>query len=425
MRIFLLPFLLAVIAAGQSIDTAEAERYFADAQQVCAADAGKLWGVSLCGPLLFADPATRTVVANQADAEGKLRKEGKVFAGTLPPEVGIANTGIDWAGVRWTMLRWPLPSAELGRKRLLAHEMFHRVQPRIGIQMSNPANAHLDSLEGRIWLQMEYRALASALNSEGEVRNRATGDALLFRKKRQSISTAATADENALELNEGTAEYTGIALRGATPAENRALIAERLKSNQAQAGYARAFAYTTGPAWGLLLDEIAPGWRKRILRAGSFSALAPASAQPESTDSADSRAAKYDYAALRAAEEKRAREHEALLASYLTKFVDGPVLILPVVDNFSFGFDPLGAETLGNSGTVYKNFNASDAWGVLEAPGGALLVRNQQGMFTRVVLPAPKAASDTKGEGWQLKLAAGWKLAPGERAGDFTVARAE
>lgn len=421
----LLLFAPTAVAQEQGIDVAEAGRYFHEAQQVCAADAGSLWGVSLCGPLLFADPATRRVVANQADAEGKLRKEGNVFAGTLPPEVGIANTGIDWAGVRWTMLRWPLPSAELGRRRLLAHEMFHRIQPQLGLPMTNPANAHLDTLEGRTWLQMEYRALAAALKSEGKARNRAISDALLFRRKRQATSAAASADENALELNEGTAEYTGIALRGSAPAENRAFIAERLKNNEAQPGYARAFAYTTGPAWGLLLDEIAPGWRKRIIRRGSFIALLPASAQPRPADNAESRAAAYDYAPLRAAEEKRTKERETLLASYRKKFVDGPVLILPVVDNFSFGFDPLGAETLEGAGTVYRSFNASDSWGVLDAPGGALLVRNQQGLFTRVVLPAPASPGESKGKGWELRLAEGWKLAPAERAGDLTVSKSD
>lgn len=423
MRAFVLVILLAATAdAQQGINLTEAERYFADAQQVCTADAGKLWGVSLCGPLLFADPQTRTAVGNRADAEGKLQKQGNVYVGALPAEVGIANTGTDWAGVRWTMLMWPLPAAEVARKRLLAHEMFHRIQPQIGVPMSNPSNAHLDSLEGRVWLQMEYRALVDALTREGEGRARAVRDALLFRAKRHTLFPAAAAEENALELNEGTAEYTGIALRGPAPAENRVFIAERLQKNQGQAGYARAFAYTTGPAWGLLLDEIAPGWRKQIVKAGAFPALLPPTLWPEGSESAEARASVYHYAALRAAEEGRAREREELLASLRKKFVEGPVLVLPVVDKFSFGFDPFGAETLEGAGTVYRNFNASDSWGVLQAPGGALMVRNEQGQFTRVVLPAP-ASGETKGEGWELKLAEGWKLVPGARAGDFIVAQ--
>jgi hypothetical protein len=45
--------LATTAAAQQGINLAEAEQYFADAQQVCKADAGKLWGVSLCGPLLL------------------------------------------------------------------------------------------------------------------------------------------------------------------------------------------------------------------------------------------------------------------------------------------------------------------------------------------------------------------------------------
>jgi hypothetical protein len=418
--------LLSAAGAAQSgINLAEAERWFADAQEVCTVDRGKLWGISLCGPLLFADPTTHTVAANRADAEGRLQRRGKLFVGALPPEVGIANTGIDWAGVRWTMLRWPLPVAEVARKRLLAHEMFHRVQPQLGFKLANPTNAHLDTVDGRIWLQMEYRALAAALSRQGEARRRALADALLFRKKRQALSPAAAADENALELNEGASEYTGIALRGPTPAENRAFISDRLQKNEGQSGYARAFAYSTGPAWGLLLDEMAPGWRRQVIKAGSFSALVPPSLLPEANESAETRAAAYNYGALRSAEEARTKERERLLASYRKKFVAGPVLVLPVVDNFSFGFDPLGAETLENAGTFYRTFNASDSWGVLDAPGGALLLRNEKGLFTRVILPAPASSKEARGEGWELKLAAGWKLVPGDRAGDFTVAKSD
>jgi hypothetical protein len=53
------------------------------------------------------------------------------------------------------------------------------------------------------------------------------------------------------------------------------------------------------------------------------------------------------------------------------------------------------------------------------------MVRNDKGLFTQVILPAPVSAAHSKGEGWELKLAAGWKLVPGKRAGDFTVARGE
>src|SRR5262245_10867573 len=70
-----------------ALDPALAAQYFSEATEVCTRDGGRLWGVSLCGPMLFADPVTRAVAANQPDKEGRLRPQGEVFTGALPPEV--------------------------------------------------------------------------------------------------------------------------------------------------------------------------------------------------------------------------------------------------------------------------------------------------------------------------------------------------
>lgn len=104
-----LPVIVALTctaAHGQepAINPQLAAQYFSEAREVCARDAGRLWGVSLCGPMLFADPATRAVVANQPDKENRLRPHGEVFIGAAPPETVIANTATEWAGVKWTMV---------------------------------------------------------------------------------------------------------------------------------------------------------------------------------------------------------------------------------------------------------------------------------------------------------------------------------
>lgn len=58
------------------------------------------------------------------------------------------------------MLVWPMiPEARLTRQKMLAHEMFHRVQPELHLLVTDTPNLHLDTEEGRIWLQLECRAL--------------------------------------------------------------------------------------------------------------------------------------------------------------------------------------------------------------------------------------------------------------------------
>lgn len=62
--------------------------------------------------MIFVDLQTRTVVANQADAESHLTKDGNVFIGKLPENMNIANTAIQWAGGR----------LDLGTKRRLERD---------------------------------------------------------------------------------------------------------------------------------------------------------------------------------------------------------------------------------------------------------------------------------------------------------------
>src|ERR1700756_2001819 len=116
--------LLAAIAPQQG---------FEELRAMCARDAGRMWGVNLCGPTMIVDRQTRAVAASQP------------APATLPPQIGIANTAVDWNGVRWTMIAGPLPEDAFARRMLLAHESFHRVQAGLGFPATSPANAHLDS----------------------------------------------------------------------------------------------------------------------------------------------------------------------------------------------------------------------------------------------------------------------------------------
>src|SRR5467141_4614665 len=240
-----------VLPQQPAIDRALAKQYFAEAKSVSDKDNGALWTVPLCGPLLFVDPDTRDAVANQADLEGKLKPANGVFAGTASPTLGVANTAVTWAGVEWTMVMWPPPQYKSPRMRLMLHECFHRVQEKIGLPPADPMNGHLDSLDGRIWLQMEWRALEHALWQRGEERRRDIADALYFRNFRRSLFPGAAARENTLEMHEGMAEYTGVMLSPPPPDEFAVVAASILRSAPTRTqSYARSFAYTSGPAYG-------------------------------------------------------------------------------------------------------------------------------------------------------------------------------
>jgi hypothetical protein len=104
---------------------------------------------------------------------------------------------------------------------LIAHELFHRMQGQLYLpKMRGGNNLHLDMLDGRYYLRLEWRALGSALKANTDVnRRKAAFDALVFRGARYQIFPDAAEQEQALELNEGLAEYTGVRAGNSTPAK--------------------------------------------------------------------------------------------------------------------------------------------------------------------------------------------------------------
>ena len=154
-----------VAAQGQqspTIDLDQAKSIFQEAKELFATERASFWGRSLDGPTMFVDATSRFVVANQADADGQLQPSAGVFVGQLPQQVMAANTSVDWNGTRWTMLLWPLPADEQTRKVLLAHEAWHRIQGELGFPQSGASNEHLDSLEGRYLLQLEWASVGNS-----------------------------------------------------------------------------------------------------------------------------------------------------------------------------------------------------------------------------------------------------------------------
>jgi len=407
------------------IDLGEARRAFAAAENASTVDAGTLWGAALYGPLFLVDPGSRSVVANRPDPQGLLREQDGVWVGTLSEEINPANTAVDWAGLRWTMVLWPPPTIPHARNRLLLHELFHRIQEDVGLAAENPTNGHLDTRDGRIWMRLEMRALAEALASRGSGRVASIRDALDFRAHRRSLFPDAAAEEDALERNEGMAEYTGLVLSG-LPGE---VLADRaavdLERREASDSFSRSFAYGTGPAYGVLLDESGRPWREELVRGATLGELlASAYAIEASRAPAEGRVAWYNGERVIAIEAAREVERLAREAELRARFVDGPVLQLAPGAEFSFSFDPNDAVNLEGLGTVYGSSRVTDVWGILEVDsGGALFLRNEQGWFTGVVVPVPAGATTAPvaGEGWSLDLANGWELARGERAGDWVV----
>jgi hypothetical protein len=435
---FVLPFLAvlgqAAVACSQPtptgkpapIDLELAKTYFGEARRLAESDGGQLWGKSLAGPLLFVEPRTRSAVANQADAEKKLKPAGGLFVGTLPASVPLANTAVRWAGTHWSMILWPLPSDKAERSVMLMHESWHRIQTDLGLPTTDPTNVHLDTLPGRYWLELEWRALSRALSSTGDGQSQALEDALRFREFRRGLFQTARADENKLELNEGLAEYTGLKLSGQTDAEQRRHLVKHFETYPTLfPTYVRSFAYLTGPAYGLLLDQHAAGWLRKIKPGDDLGELLAAGLHLQLTrqteNSARQRAARYDGERLWAAETAREQARLAKVAAFRRLLVDGPVLTLPL-SKFQMSFNPSQLVPIAGVGTVYPTLTVIAPWGKLEVHNASLITSD----FKQACVTAPLKAEETTlvGAGWELHLNAGWKAVNGERKRDWKLVRA-
>ncbi len=405
-------------------DLSRAAGFFREARALSDRDGQKMWGLTMYGPMMFVEPQSRTIMANQADLEGKLKERNGVYIGSLPKNINVANTAVAWADVHWTMIMWPLPEDATDRQRLMAHELWHRIQGDLRLSSSDGRNAHLDTQDGRAFMQLEWRALAAALKAEGGTRRRAIEDALFFRAHRRSLFPESAGQEHALEMNEGLAEYTGVVLSESTRdnAERRAIVGWNMGPEKKT--FVRSFAYASGPAYGVLLDVTAANWRNHLSAKSDFGAILEKalgiSLSAELSSQVEHRAKRYDGDALFASEARREKERLARLAGYRVRFITGPILTIPL-QNMNIQFNPGNLVPLDDLGTVYPNLRITDLWGVLEVENDALLASNWQTVF--VTAPSLASGSKLNGDGWTLELKNGWQAKPGNRAGDFEIAR--
>ena len=422
----LLLFITHSAAQSPTIDTKLAAQYFRQLKQTSDRDAGKTWGLALYGPILLVDPRSRNVVANQADLENKLVPQDGVFVGTFPRDVNPANTAINWAGIHWTMVMWPVSEFRQARERLFLHECFHRLQEKLGLPARDAVNAHLDTLNGRIWIQMEWRALERALRQSGAVRKAAIADALLFRTYRRSLFPDSTNNENALELNEGLAEYTGVKLSSADLGEAVLRADFILRQARNNPTFARSFAYVSGPAYGALLDLSGRPWRVGMKPSDDFGALLQQRYGIKiHVSEAAARAAisRYEGEEIVTVETRQEQRRNQQIADARKKFLNGPVLLLSLSPEVRYSYDPNNVIGIDAGNTIYPTLRLVDAWGILTVNNGAWLERDISGQLVRARVPAPTdlSARPLQGEGWSLELTNGWEVVPGERPGDIKL----
>lgn len=269
--------------------------------------------------------------------------------------------------------------------------------------MAGANNNHLDSPGGRIWLQLEWRALRRALISKGAARRRAIEDALTFRNYRRSLFPKADASERALEMHEGVAEYTGFKLSAKADAELIDNLTKQIDRAAGRPTFVAYFAYASGPAYGVLLDAVGADWLRGLTPQNDLGEMLQRSLKfklsPDLRSRAERQASSYDGPALRSAEAEREARRQKQLAEYRRRLVDGPTLLIPLTDKRRVALNTSNIVPLEGVGTVAPTATVTDEWGVLEVSNGALMIHSEGGEDYKGVCLYPRGPRRATAEG--------------------------
>ena len=81
--------------AAAQVDQQRAQEYFKEAQALCERDGGRLWGVSICAPMVIGDARTQTFATSQPPPDAP-----------RPQLIGLVNGPIKWGDTMWAAMIW-------------------------------------------------------------------------------------------------------------------------------------------------------------------------------------------------------------------------------------------------------------------------------------------------------------------------------
>ncbi len=389
--------------------------YFKDIEQICNRDSGKLWGQNLYGPLMFVERGTRRIVANQQDNEGILKSNNGVFTGIYPKELILSNAPVKYGGKQFAMTAIPPDSDKYRIETRAIHSLFHRFQENEGVTASIFNVSNMDEKEARLWIKLEWKALRKALNSEGEERQLAIRDALIFRGSNREQYHKYADDENRFETFEGLATFTYTMLCTSSPEEFKTRLFENLDRIYSMDSYSRSYGSIEGALYATLLYE--KGFDIKKIKTDNFDFgsavkdLYNIELPTICRDVGGSLAVNYNMEAILKEEAIRDAQIKESILNQASIFTQKPVVFLELESPY-FDFEPEDIHSLDSLGTLYTSIRVSDNWGKLTVEKGGCLVSNNL-KFIRITAKSYKIEKNRiSGDGWHMILNNDWELVP-------------
>ena len=391
----------------------KASQYFKIVEDICNRDNGVLWGKNLYGPMMFIDRTSRKIIANMPDNEGLLKGKDGMYTGLYPKELLISNTPVYYGGTLFAMTPIPPEEDDYKIKTQAIHSLFHRFQKTIGTTASGYNTNNMDEKEARLWIKLEWKALKKAINTEGEERQLAVRDALVFRGANRELYQKYSADENLFEDYEGLATFTFTLLCSQSTDDYKSKLFENLDRIYSMQSYSRSYGFVHGALYATLLKAKNFDFTKiktnNVDLGNAVRELYNIELPVICRDVAGSLAVNYDIDAVNKEEEQRLSDLNENIHKEISIFTEKPVVFIELESPY-FDFEPEDIHSLDTLGTLYNSIRVSDNWGKLTVNKGGCLVSNNF-KFLRITAKGFKAEQNhVSGEDWLLILNNDWEL---------------
>jgi hypothetical protein len=394
--------------------TAEkASSYIRDIQDICYKDNGKLWGKNLYGPIMFVDRTSRRITANMPDSQGILKLKEGIYSGIFPKELLLTDGPVTFGDTKFAMVALPPEEDNYRIKTRTLHALFHLYQESLGYKTEIFNIMSMDEKEGRLWLKLEWRALKKAINTDGEERQNAIRDALVFRCSNRELFKNSTYEAIRFETHEGLATFTHARLLADSSAQLKSKVLEYLDWFYQMPSYSRSYGLIHGALYATLLDDKGFDFTQIKSDTVDLGSLVMKTYDIKlpiiCRDVAGSLAFSYGIDEITREEEKRFSEIQASLNKQLSTFTEKSVVFLELESPY-FDFEPENIHPLDTLGTLYSSMRVSDNWGKLAVDNGGCLVSNN---FKHLRLSAKGIKTEKNrisGEGWLLTLNDGWEI---------------
>lgn len=409
----LLLLLLAVcgysLAQAQTPDSALCKKalgLFAEAQRVCDADGGELWGENIWGSVLLVRDSDKLTFTNESALLPVSQKIDSLYCGILDSDIVVAGSAIRFKGSEVAVV----PMFDLSDSAMVevfVHELFHRFQNR-HYNMSEVVydNAHVDTKMGRTLVLCELLELSKALSSNVLERKPYLERALAFRKWRWVLFPDKITDECRFEFQEGLAMYTQYRICFQDSLKVAQQLCQEVEGLLSSPNLSRQYGYHMGAMYACL-NDIAPSWRHDASPSMNLSEMAGKLYGIDPSKLEDTMALKQSDSYLRVIQDIDTLEIERQkVIDKVTELLRTKSVIYLRTNDYQMGFNPacvMGLDELGNYFTIIE---LKGDFGTIYSEYGCL-ISNQP----ILVLPSSDIKRlRKKSPEFSIELNKGWRL---------------